>query len=186
MFKFMAAIALLVLGVLVYAAFQPNRFAVERSIEIQAPPEKVYVWIEDFHRWQAWSPWEKLDPAMRRTFSGPDQGVGATYAWAGDQKVGEGRMEILEATAPQRVLIKLDFLSPFEAHNQAEFTLSAAGETTTVRWVMSGPSPYMTKLMGVFFSMDSMVGKDFEAGLASLKARVESEAAAPVVETDKE
>jgi hypothetical protein len=161
-----------VVALLLFAATRPDSFSVERRISIQAPPEKIQPWIADFHRWAAWSPWEKLDPAMKRTFGGPPAGVGATYAWQGNKDVGSGRMEVKTA-AQDKVSIQLDFIEPFEGHNTADFMLAPKDGGTEVRWVMFGPSPFVTKLMGVFVSMDSMIGKDFEKGLAQLKAQAE-------------
>lgn len=162
----------LVAAVLLFAATRPDSFRIERRIQLQAPPEKVLPLITDFHRWQEWSPWEKLDPAMARSFGGPASGVGATYAWQGNKEVGSGRMEIRDA-APDKVGIQLDFLTPFEGHNTTEFHLAPKDGGTELRWVMFGPSTFVTKLMGVFVSMDAMVGPDFEKGLAQLKAAVE-------------
>ncbi len=166
-------IAVVVAAILGYAATRPDSFRVERATTIKAPPEKIYAYIDDFHRWEAWSPWEKLDPALKRTFSGTAAGKGAAYAWQGDNKVGEGRMEIAESTPPSKVVIKLDFIKPFEGHDITEFTLQPKGDSTNVSWVMSGPVPYFAKVMGIFASMDSMIGKDFEKGLANLKAVAE-------------
>ena len=174
MFKTIAiVIAVLIAAVLVFAATRPDNFRVERSVTIKAPPEKIYPYFDDFNRWAVWSPWERLDPAMKRTFSGPPAGTGAVYAWQGNSKVGEGRMEILESSPSSKLLIKLDFIKPFEGHNTAEYTLVPSGDTTQVTWAMYGPAPFVSKLMGVFVSMDSMIGKDFEAGLANLKAAAE-------------
>lgn len=174
MFKFIAiTLVVVVAAVLLYATTRPDSFRVERSASIKAPPEKIFPLINDFHQWPVWSPWEKLDPAMRRTHTGPAQGQGAAYAWAGDGKVGEGRMEILRSTPPSQVDIQLDFIKPFEGHNSTVFTLQPQGDSTRVTWVMEGPAPYVTKLMTVFVSMDKMVGKDFEAGLANMKAAAE-------------
>ena len=174
MFKTIAiVIAVLIAAVLVFAATRPDNFRVERSVTIKAPPEKIYPYFDDFTRWAVWSPWERLDPAMKRTFSGPPTGAGAVYAWQGNSKVGEGRMEILESSPSSKLLIKLDFIKPFEGHNTAEYTLVPSGDTTQVTWAMYGPAPFVSKLMGVFVSMDSMIGKDFEAGLANLKAAAE-------------
>lgn len=174
MFKTIAiVVVVLIAGVLVFAATRPDAFRVERSVTIKAPPEKIYPYFDDFNRWAVWSPWEKLDPAMKRTFSGAPSGKGSVYAWQGNSKVGEGRMEILESSPSKKLLIKLDFIKPFEGHNTAEYTLTPSGDTTRVTWAMYGPSTYVTKLMGVFVSMDSMIGKDFEAGLANLKAAAE-------------
>ena len=166
-------VIVLVAALLLYATTRPDSFRVERSISIQAPPEKVFALINDFHRFGAWSPWEHLDPKMQRSFSGPDRGKGAVYAWHGNEEVGAGRMEIMDAVPPSKVLIKLDFLQPFESHNTSEYTLRAQGDSTAVTWAMYGPSPYITKLMGIFSSMDSMLGKDFEKGLAQMKAQTE-------------
>ena len=160
-------------AVLLLAATRPDSFRIERSASIKAPPDKVHALINNFDAWANWSPWEKKDPAMKRTRSGPPQGVGSVYAWEGNNKVGQGRMEIAESTAPQLVRIKLDFMAPFAASNTAEFTLKPQGDGTQVTWAMYGPSPYMSKLMSLAFNMEAMVGPDFEVGLASLKALAE-------------
>lgn len=166
------AVVVLIAAVLIYAATKPDTFRVERKTVIKAAPEKVLAEINDFHRWGAWSPYENKDPAMKRSFSGPASGPGAKYGWEGDKNVGTGSMEILEAT-PQRTRIKLDFLKPFEAHNQATFSVSPQAGGTELTWAMEGPLPYFGKLMHVFFNMDKMVGADFEVGLANLKALAE-------------
>ena len=174
MLKYILLIVVLALvALLIAAAFRPDTFRVERAIQINAPADRIYPLIDDFHRWTAWSPWEKRDPALKRDYSGAASGKGAVYAWEGNKDVGQGRMEILEAVPPSRIVIKLDFLKPFEAHNTAEFTLQPAGGGTELRWVMHGPQPYLFKLMNLLFNMDKMVGKDFEAGLASIKAIAE-------------
>ena len=167
-------IALAIVAVLILASRKPDTFRVERTASIKAPPEKIFPLIEDFHRWQAWSPYEGRDPAMQRTFGGAERGKGAVYAWNGNNKVGSGRMEILEAPAPRKVVIKLDFEKPFEAHNTAEFTFAPQGDTTSVTWLMHGPAPLMSKVMQVFMNMDNMVGKDFAVGLANLKRVTET------------
>ncbi len=171
--KIAIAIVVLIAAVLLFAATRPDDFSVQRTTTIKAPPEKIFPLINDFHNWAAWSPWEKLDPAMQRTHSGAAAGKGAAYGWTGNSKVGEGRMEIMESVPSNKVSIKLDFLKPFEAHNIADFTLAPQGHSTQVVWVMRGPAPYISKLMGVFVSMDTMVGKDFETGLANMKAAAE-------------
>lgn len=174
MFKTIAIIiAVLVAGILLFAATKPDIFRVQRSTTIKAPPEKIFAHINDFRNWGAWSPYEKKDPAMKRTFGGATSGKGATYAWDGNKEIGQGSMEITESTAPSKVALKLDFVKPFEAHNVVDFTLEPKGESTIVTWDMRGPAPYVAKIMHVFFDMDSMVGKDFEAGLANLKALAE-------------
>jgi hypothetical protein len=166
-------VLLLVLIVLGLAAMQPSTFRVQRQIDIRATPDHIQPLISDFHHWTQWSPWEKLDPAMQRTYSGATADLGAVYAWKGDDKVGAGRMEITGLQAPQQVQIKLDFIAPFASSCQTEFALTGKGELTTVSWTMSGPSDFMTRLMGVFVSMDTMIGKDFEAGLQNLKTVAE-------------
>jgi uncharacterized protein YndB with AHSA1/START domain len=168
-------LALAIAAVLAYAATRPDSFRVERTLDIKAPPAKIFGHINELRGWAAWSPYDKRDPAMKRSFSGPDKGKGAVYEWDGNNEVGAGRMEVLEATEPSRVLIKLDFSRPFEGHNTAEFTLKAAGDTTAVTWAMYGPAAFVTKIMGVFFNMDTMIGRDFEAGLANLKALAEKQ-----------
>ncbi|MBK7665770.1 MAG: SRPBCC family protein [Sterolibacteriaceae bacterium] len=166
-------VALVIAGVLILAATRPDTFRVQRAATIQAPPQKVFEFINDFDRWRVWSPWEKKDPAMKRTFGAATSGKGATYAWEGNKDVGQGSMEIAESAPPSRVAIKLDFVKPFEAHNMVEFTLEPKDEATAVTWSMQGHTPYFAKIIHLFFDMDSMVGKDFEAGLASLKAAAE-------------
>lgn len=165
-------IAVLLIGVLAFATTKPDTFRVQRSTRIEAPPEKVAALIDDFHRWGAWSPWEKLDPAMQRTHSGAASGVGAVYAWEGNRKAGAGSMQITEASA-RKIAIKLDFIKPFASHNIAEFVLEPQGDATNVTWSMHGPTPFVSKVMQVFFSMDRMIGKDFETGLANLKSAAE-------------
>jgi carbon monoxide dehydrogenase subunit G len=167
-------VVVLIAAVLVYAATMPDSFSVQRTASIKAPPEKIFPLINDLHRWGSWSPWEKMDPEMKRTYSGSAAGKGAVYAWQGNSKVGEGRMEIADTSPPSKVTIKLDFLKPFEAHNTAEFTLEPKGDSTNVTWTMYGPSAYIHKVIGVFVSMDKMIGKDFEIGLANLKSAAET------------
>jgi uncharacterized protein YndB with AHSA1/START domain len=166
-------LAVVIAIVLILAATKPDSFSVQRAIDISAPAERVFPLINDFHQWGGWSPWENRDPTMQRTYEGPTSGKGAVYAWEGNKNVGSGRMEIIEAQPPSKIRIKLDFLKPFEAHNTAEFTMLPQGATTHLTWVMRGPAPFMSKLMQVFMNFDRMIGKDFEAGLASLKKLAE-------------
>ena len=174
MLKTLAIVILLaILGILAFALTRPDTFSVQRTTTIRAPADKVFALINDFHRWGEWSPWEKLDPEMKRTFSGAPAGVGTVYEWTGNSKVGAGRMEILKTAPASKLDIKLDFVKPFEGHNIAEFTLTPKGDDTEVLWVMHGPAPFVSKLMGVFVSMDSMIGKDFETGLANMKTVAE-------------
>jgi uncharacterized protein YndB with AHSA1/START domain len=171
--KIVMVFALVVVVILGLAMAQPDSFQVQRSATIKAPPEKVMAYLSDFHQWSAWSPWEKLDPNMKRTFSGAASGQGAVYEWLGNDEVGQGRMEITENAAPSKLAIKLDFIKPFKSTNQTVFTLQPQGDGTTVTWTMTGPSEFITKLMGVFVSMDKMIGKDFEKGLTQLQAAAE-------------
>jgi uncharacterized protein YndB with AHSA1/START domain len=148
-------------------------YTVERTTTINAPAEKVYAQIVDFHNWRNWSPWDDLDPDMKRSYSGADAGVGASYAWAGNRKAGEGQMKITDAAAPSSVQIALDFLKPFKSSSTTTFNLEPQGEATEVTWTMTGPKTLMTRVMGVFRSMDKMIGPDFEKGLTQLKGTTE-------------
>ncbi|TAL04205.1 MAG: polyketide cyclase [Rhodospirillaceae bacterium] len=164
---------ILIAAILAYTATKPSTFRVQRSARINASPEKIFPLINDFHSWVSWSPYENRDPDMRRTYGTITGGKGATYAWDGNKNVGQGSMEIVVASPPSNLTIKLDFMKPFEAHNTAEFTLEPVGDSTVVTWAMDGPQPYVAKVMSLFFNMDKMIGKDFEAGLANLKTAVE-------------
>lgn len=146
-----------------------DEFEVKREATIPASRATVYALLADFHRWRAWSPWEDIDPDLHRTYSGPDSGVGATYEWSGNRKAGAGRMEITDATEPTQVTIALQFLKPFKAHNTTTFDLVERDGATHVTWRMVGAKTIFTKIMGIFSSMDKMVGKDFEKGLDRLR-----------------
>jgi hypothetical protein len=159
--------------ILILAAMKPDTFRIQRSITIAAPAEKIFPQLNDFQRWPTWSPYEHKDPNMKRSFSGPATGPGAIYAWDGDKNVGQGRIEITDMAPNQRLAFNLVMLKPFEAHNKGEFTLAPQGSGTVVTWAMYGRSPYLAKIMHLFFNMDRMVGGDFEAGLANLKAVAE-------------
>lgn len=170
----LALIAVGVAGLLAYAVTKPDTSRIARSGQIQAKPDRIFALINDLPAWQAWSPYEKKDPDMQRSFTGPAAGVGAKYAWAGDRNIGEGRMEIVESSAPSKIAIRLEFLKPFQHTAMAEFTLQPdSSGTTTVTWVMTGPANLMSKVMSVFFDFDKMIGRDFEAGLTELKALAE-------------
>jgi carbon monoxide dehydrogenase subunit G len=166
-------IVVAIAGILIFAATKPDTFRVERATTIKAPPEKIFPLINDFKRWDAWSPWEKKDPAMKRTYGPTTAGKGAHYAWEGNSDVGQGSMDITESVPSSKIALKLDFVKPFEGHNIVDFTLAPQGDTTNVTWSMQGPAPFITKVMQVFCNMDSMIGKDFETGLANLKAAAE-------------
>jgi uncharacterized protein YndB with AHSA1/START domain len=167
------ALAAVIAIVLIVAAMRPGTFRVQRSIDINAPAEKIFPLINDYRHWGSWSPYENLDPAMQRTFSGAPSGKGSVYEWNGDKNVGRGRMEILDVTPASKIVIKLDFFSPFEAHNTAEFTMQPKGNATNVTWAMQGPVPYMMKIMHMFMNMDRMCGDQFQQGLTSMKAVAE-------------
>ncbi|WP_426109702.1 SRPBCC family protein [Massilia sp. PWRC2] len=174
--KIALGVLAILIVILLMAAMKPNTFSVSRSATIAAPPEKIAALITDFHQWQSWSPWENLDPAMQRSFSGAASGKGAVYRWQGNKEVGSGRMEIVEAASPARTVIKLDFIEPFAASNLTEFSLKADGDHqggTIATWTMTGPTLFVTRLMTVFVSMDALIGKDFERGLARLKKAAE-------------
>jgi len=160
-------------ALLLYVASRPDTFRVERSASIAAAPEEIFPMIEDFHRWGPWSPYEKRDPAMKRTYGGAPSGPGAVYAWEGNRDIGKGRMEIAESSPPSRLALKLDFSEPFEAHNTVVFTLALEGHATRVTWAMDGRNAFVSKLMGLVLDMDDMIGRDFEAGLANLKSLAE-------------
>ena len=171
--KIAITVAALLALLLLYAATRPNTFRVQRTARIKATPDRLFANINDLHAWSAWSPWEKMDPTMKRTFSGPAGGVGAVYEWDGNSSVGAGRIEIVETTPPSKIVLRLDFLKPLAGHDTAEFTLEPKGDSTDVTWAMYGPSPYLSKLIGVIFNMDKMLGKSFDEGLAGLRTGAE-------------
>ena len=169
-------IVLLIAAFLLFAASRPNGFRVQRTARIKAPPEKIFPLIDNFHDWVSWSPYEKIDPALERSYSGAERGKGAVYEWQGNNKVGKGRMEITQSSPPAKIVIALHFMKPFEARNTAEFTMAPEDDATSVTWAMHGSSPFMAKVMCIFMSMDNMVGKQFEEGLANLKTVAERRA----------
>lgn len=170
-----AAIVVVIVVVLVIAiSLQPAEFNLTRTASMAAPPAEVFEQVNDFHNWQAWSPWEKLDPAMQRTFEGPVAGKGAVYSWVGNADVGEGRMTILESRPNELIRINLEFIKPFESTNATEFTFKPDGDEIMVAWTMSGQNNFMSKAFGMFMDVETMVGGDFERGLAAMKAKVEN------------
>ncbi|MBX9685974.1 MAG: SRPBCC family protein [Candidatus Obscuribacterales bacterium] len=171
----MIVLIVLFAGALAYVASRPDSFHIERQILINAAPERIFPLINDLHSWTEWSPYEMRDPQMKRSYSGSAAGKGAIYEWDGNDNVGKGRMEILESAPLKQVLIKLDFLKPFEGHNRADLTLEPIESGTKVTWAMSGSSNFMTKVIGCFIDMDTMIGKDFSEGLSKMKQKVESE-----------
>jgi hypothetical protein len=173
-----AVVVVAILAALILAATKPDSFRVQRSVDIKAPPERIFALVNDLPSHGAWSPWEKKDSAMARTYSGPTSGKGAVYEWDGNKNIGKGRMEITESSPSSRVVFKLDFFAPFEAHNVAEIALDASGNSTNVTWAIYGPNKYLSKVMSLFFSVDKMIGREFETGLANLKSLTEAKESA--------
>lgn len=171
--KIILGIVVLLAAVLLFAATKPSTFRVQRSVLIQAQPEKVFSLINDLHNWSQWAPQDREDSSMKRSFGGPESGVGAVSDWTGGGSAGKGRMEIVESVSGKLVAVKVDFTKPFEAHNRNEFTLDPHGQSTTVTWTMQGTNLYVMKVMSVFTNMDKMAGKHFETGLANLKTAAE-------------
>lgn len=171
--KLLLLFALMVIAFVVVVAMQPGEFRVSRSATMAAPPSAPFEQVNDFHKWKDWSPWDQLDPNMKRTFDGPPAGKGAMYAWAGDDKVGEGKMTILESVPGEKVVIKLEFIKPFPSESITEFAFKPESGGTVVTWTMSGKNNFLSKAFTMFMNMDAMIGPDFEKGLASIKAIVE-------------
>lgn len=170
--KIAIAVIVIIALVLIYASTKPDTFHVERSINIKAAPEKIFALINDFHLWNDWTPYNK-DPAMKKAYSGNDRGVGAHYAWEGNKEVGKGEISITETTPPNKIVMDLHMIEPFEGHNVATFTLSAAGDSTKVTWSLDDKQKFIVKVIGIFMNMDKMIGGDFETGLARLKVTAE-------------
>lgn len=162
------ALVLIVVVLVIIVALQPADFCITRSATINATPEKVFPMVNDFHRWDDWSPWAKIDPAMKSTYSGSPAGEGAIYEWSGNNKVGQGRMTLLQSKPHEYVHIRLEFMKPFQATNKTEFILKPEGNTTHLTWKMSGKNNFMAKAFALIMNMDKLVGKDFEKGLSQL------------------
>jgi len=160
-------------ALLLYAATRPDTFSVRRTASIKAPAEKIHPLINDLRRFNTWNPYDKKDPNIKGSYRGPLSGPGAGYDFEGNKDVGKGSIQIVDSASPTKVTMKLDMLEPFEGHNVVEFTLAPRGDATEVTWAMHGPSPFIGKVMGVIFDMDRMIGRDFEAGLANLRAVAE-------------
>ena len=169
------AVVVLVVGVFcVVVAMQPTDFKITRAATFNATPDKVFEQVNDFHKWDAWSPWAKIDPAMKTSYSGPASGAGASYAWVGNSDVGEGKMTITESHPSAHIKIDLDFIAPFAAKNVTEFTFKPEGDKTIATWLMAGNKNFIMKAICMFMDMDKVVGGDFEKGLAQMKPVVES------------
>jgi len=172
--RFLIGLVVLIGAFAALVSMQPSAFKIVRSASIAAPPEKVFAAVNDFHKWQAWSPWIELDPKAKATFDGPAAGPGAKFAWAGNDKIGEGRMEIKDALPGERVLIKLDFVKPMQGTSDTEFTFKPTGGGTIVTWTMTGEDGFVGKAARFFMNIDKLVGGDFERGLVKLKAVAEA------------
>lgn len=171
--KILIAVAAILLVFIGVVALQPADFRIERSATFAAPPERVFEQVNDFHNWEAWSPWAKLDPNATNSFDGPSAGTGAKFHWAGNDEVGEGGMTITDSNPNDLIRIKLEFIKPFAATNTTEFTFKPEGDQTRITWAMFGRNNFISKAFCLFMNMDKMVGADFEKGLASMKAIVE-------------
>jgi hypothetical protein len=172
--KILIGVAVVIVLLLLVILTRPATYHVERSTAMAAPPENAFAQVNDFHAWPAWSPWEKLDPQMKKNFEGPPAGVGSKYAWAGNDQVGEGRMTIEKSEKPSTVGIKLEFLKPFESTSTTTFTFAPAAGGSKVTWAMDGENDFMGKAASLFMDMDKMIGADFEKGLAAMKTAAES------------
>ena len=172
--KILIALAVVVIALVGVVAVQPSGFRIARTTTISAPPPAVFAHVNDFHKWEAWNPWAKLDPAMKQTYGGAAAGTGAIYTWAGNREVGEGRMTLTESRPTKLIRIKLEFLKPFRATNTAEFTFKPDGDRTVVTWTMTGEKNFIAKAVGLVMNMDRMVGGQFETGLARMKSVVEA------------
>jgi len=169
----LAIITIVIVLFLVYVATRPSEFRVVRSLAVSASPAVLFEQVNDLHRWQAWSPWAKLDPEMKVTYAGAEQGTGASYTWLGNKKVGEGKMVIEQSEPDSRIVIQLQFIKPFPATNTTEFSFKPEGNQTLVAWAMTGQKNFMMKFFGVLMNMDKMIGQDFEKGLAAMKTIAE-------------
>jgi hypothetical protein len=177
--KILAGILILIAAFFGVAALQPAEFSISRSVMVDAPPATVFAQINDFHKWEHWSPWAKLDPEMKTSYSGPVAGPGTSYAWEGNGQVGAGKMTIASSEAPSVVRIDLEFLKPMQAKNLTEFRIEPQGTGSQVTWSMSGERNLVSKAMGLVMSMEQMIGPDFERGLLALKSVSESAKTSP-------
>jgi hypothetical protein len=174
LWKILIALVVIVVGLVAVITLQPARYRVTRSTTIAAPAPVVFAQVNDFHKWSAWSPWEKIDPAMKRTYEGPPAGVGASYAWVGSREVGEGRMTIVESRPSDLIQVKLEFVKPFAGTSVAEFSFKPDGERTLVTWSMTGDKNFIAKAIHLVMSMDRMIGDQFDKGLAAMRTVAEA------------
>ncbi|MGZ6028557.1 MAG: SRPBCC family protein [Myxococcaceae bacterium] len=174
--KILIGVVAVLLVLVIIIATRPSTYRIERSTRIAAPPDVVFGLVNDFHAWDGWSPWAKLDPTMKTTYGGPASGVGATYAWVGDSKVGEGKMTITESRPSQKVGIRLEFIKPMPGITQTDFGFQPEGGGTQVNWVMTGTNDFLGKAFSLVADMDAMIGKDFDKGLAAMRTEAEADA----------
>lgn len=177
MIPILLALAFIAILLIVMIAGQPDEFILTRSAKMSAPPETIFPHVNDLHQWEAWSPWAKLDPNAKNTFEGPANGVGAAMTWAGNSKVGEGKMTVIDSLPNQLIRFRLEFMKPMQATNTAEFTFRPEGGQTVVNWSMSGKNSFAGKIFGLFMNCEKMVGGQFEKGLARMKSVVETSVA---------
>jgi uncharacterized protein YndB with AHSA1/START domain len=170
---FLIALAAIVVVFLIIVAMQPAQYRVARSATVAAPAQAVFAQVNDFHKWEAWNPWGKIDPAMKHSYEGAPAGTGAVYSWVGNKEVGEGRMTLTESRPSDLIRIKMEFFKPFAGNSIAEFTFKPEGNQTAVTWSMSGDNNFMAKAIHLFMNMDKMIGGQFEKGLAQIKSLVE-------------
>jgi len=171
--KILIGVAIVVVILVIVIATRPSTFRIERSIKISAPPSSAFALVNDFHRWSVWSPWEKMDPNLERSYEGASSGQGSVYSWNGNKKVGQGRMTIEQSRENSKIVIKLEFLRPFKQTNTATFTFTPEADGTTVRWAMDGRNNFLGKTFHMLIDMDKMVGNDFERGLTAMKEQAE-------------
>lgn len=182
--KILIGLFAVVMVFVIVVALQPSAFRIERTETIAATPAAVFAQVNDFHKWQAWSPWTKLDPNAKVTFEGPEAGEGAVFRWAGNDEVGEGHMTITDSRPNERIVLDLEFIKPFPDTAKTEFTFKPQGDQTAVTWAMSGESGFFQRAICIFMNLDKMVGGDFEKGLASMKRIVEAERQQSVAEVE--
>ena len=173
--KILIALAVIVIVFVVVVALRPSEYRVARTLMISAPAAAVFAQVNDFHKWDAWNPWAKIDPAMKQTYAGAPAGAGAVYTWTGNKEVGEGRMTLAESRPHELIRIDLEFLKPFAATSIAEFTFEPEGNQTVVTWSMAGKVNFVARVIHLFVDMDKMIGANFEQGLADMKSVVEGQ-----------
>jgi uncharacterized protein YndB with AHSA1/START domain len=174
MMTLLIVLAVIVIGLVIVIAMQPAEFRVARSTKVSAPPSEVFAQVVDFHKWEAWNPWGKIDPAMQQSYEGAPAGTGAVYLWNGNKEVGAGRMTIIESRPSELIRIKMEFFKPFAGTSTAEFAFKPEGNQTAVTWSMAGENNFMAKAIHLFMNMDKMIGGQFDNGLAQMKAQAEA------------